>query len=158
MNFYLYRNHWKRSHPLSRAAKIFSCRVPVFFPQRVSYFSEAAITFTARFNVCDMIGPRVLFRIDRVQQKRLHVEGGRRGKSGQELQCATCTPCKVAKGSAKKIINFSVYLFQFLANEVESLENGISRSCNGNNPLGAGSIRYVDARSRLLKRENNTSD
>ena len=42
-----------------------------------------------------------------------------------------------------------IYLFQLFANEVESLENGFRRPCDGDDPFGAGSIRNVDAGTRL---------
>ena len=48
------------------------------------------------------------------------------------------------------VVNY-IYLFQLFANEVESLENSFRRSCNGNNPFGARSIRNVDAGTRLFK-------
>lgn len=43
------------------------------------------------------------------------------------------------------------YLFQFLANEIEGLKDGISRAGNGNDPFGTGSIRNVDAGTRLIE-------
>jgi len=42
------------------------------------------------------------------------------------------------------------FLFQLFANEVESLENGLRRPCDGDDPFGAGSIRNVDAGTRLI--------
>ena len=42
-----------------------------------------------------------------------------------------------------------VYLFQFLADEVEGLENGIRRTGNSNDPFRTGSVRNVDAGTRL---------
>lgn len=44
-----------------------------------------------------------------------------------------------------------MYLFQFLANEVEGLKDGIRRAGNGNDPFRTGSIRNVDAGTRLIK-------
>jgi len=46
---------------------------------------------------------------------------------------------------------FFMYLFQFLANEVEGLKDGIRRAGNGNDTFRTGSIRNVDAGTRLIK-------
>ena len=55
---------------------------------------------------------------------------------------------KRRKGQRKKTKE-KRHLFQFLADEVERLENGVRRAGYGDDPLGTGSIGYVDARTRL---------
>jgi hypothetical protein len=55
--------------------------------------------------------------------------------------------CTAGKKTGEEMVK--AYLFKFLADECECLENGICRSCDCNNAFWARSIGDVDFGTRL---------